>query len=248
VPVAELNAEQYESLPDFVKGDYEQNGDIFRPVAEGKLTALKGSMNDLDAKYKQASQSIADIERSKAEAIEQARKEGLEQAKSRGEVSEVEKRYEEQMTHLRDTYESKLKESDETKTKLYSTIKERDTKLEIKAISKSLNVFDDSFDMFESDIKSRVDIDPVTGKKTYLDASGGATSLDLDGFVEALKTESKYDRLRQKDVNQGGSVNGNLNNGGGAASSSSIIKESAKVQKKNGNLAGFLQAQLSPEK
>jgi tetratricopeptide (TPR) repeat protein len=239
--VAELNKEQFESLPEFVKGDYEQAGDVYRPVAEGKLSALKGSLNDLDAKYKQANTRIEEIEKGKAAEIERAKEEALKTARNKGDVDAIEKRYQEQMADLEKRNGETLKQYEDRIAKLSGSIKTKERSLLVGNIAQELKVFDESKKLFSKLIEGRIDVDPETGKVTYLDENGGATSLDAAGFVAELAKDSAYDRLRQAAVSNGGQANGNNGSGGGA---SGKVNQAAEDAKKNGDVSGFLTATI----
>ena len=215
--MAELTQEQFEQLPDFIRGDYEKAGEVYRPVAEGKLSALKGSLNDLDSKYKQANSRIEEIERSKAQEIENAKAEALKTARSKGDVETIEKRYQEQMADLEKRNGETMKQFEERIAKMSGAIKTKERSLIVGDIAKELKVFDDSGKLFSKMIQDRIDVDPETGKITFLDENGGATSLDKAGFIAELAKDSAYDRLRQANVATGGNANGNNGTGGGAA-------------------------------
>lgn len=215
--MAELTQEQFEQLPDFVKGDYEKAGEVYIPVAEGKMRAMKGTLNDLDSKYKQANSRIEEIERGKAQEIESAKAEALKTARSKGDVEAIEKRYQEQMDDLQrrtgetvKQYEDRLKVRDDR----YITTERKSV---IGEVAKELKVFDDSGKLFSKMIQDRIDVDPETGKVTFLDENGGATSLDKAGFIAELAKDAAFDRLRQANVSTGGLANGNNSTGGGAA-------------------------------
>lgn len=215
--MAELTEEQFGQLPDFVKGDYEKSGDVYRPVAEGKLSALKSSMNDLDAKFKTANSRIEEIERSKAAEIEAAKEEALKAARSKGDVAAIEKRYQEQMADLEKRSGETLKQYEERIEKMAGAIKAKERSLLIGAIAKELKIFEDSEKAFSKLVSDRIDVDPETGKITFLDENGGATSLDKAGFIAELAKDSAYDRMRQAEANRGGVANGNNGTGGGAS-------------------------------
>jgi hypothetical protein len=241
--VAELTVEQFEQLPEFVRGDYEKSGEVYIPVAEGKMRAMKGTLNDLDSKYKQANSRIEEIERTKAQEIESAKTEALKKARSNGDVEAIEKRYQEQMADLE-------RRNGETLKQYEDRLKARDTryiaterKSIIGAIAKELKVFDDSMKLFEKMIEDRISIDPETEKRVFLDEAGGATSLDVSGLIAELAKDPAFDRLRNKPVATGGLVNGNNGNGGGA--DNHAANEKAAEAQKKGDLTGFIKASLN---
>jgi hypothetical protein len=244
--VAELTQEQFEQLPEFVRGDYEKAGEVYRPVAEGKLSALKGSLNDLDSKYKQANSRIEEIERSKAQEIENAKAEALKTARSKGDVETIEKRYQEQMADLEKRngetlkqYEDRLKVRDE---RFVSS----ERKSIVGDISKELKILDKSEKLFFKLVQDRISVDPESGKVTFLDENGGATSLDKNGFIAELSKDEGFDSMRHKPLATGGMANGNNSGNGGAddAGKSEATKD-AESAKKKGDLGGFLNAKLS---
>ena len=215
--MAELTAEQFEQLPEFVRGDYEKSGEVYIPVAEGKMRAMKGTLNDLDSKYKQANSRIEEIERTKAQEIESAKAEALKKARSNGDVDAIEKRYQEQMADLErrngetiKQYEERLKARDE---RFIAT----ERKGIVSEIAKELKVLDKAQGLFLKLLQDRVSVDPESGKVVFLDEGGGATSLDKAGFIAELAKNEGFDTMRHKPVATGGLVNGNNGNGGGAA-------------------------------
>ena len=65
--MADLTAEQYQQLPEFIRGDYAQEGDVFKPVGELKAAKLKNSLNELDNKFKETSGKLSEYEKRQAE-------------------------------------------------------------------------------------------------------------------------------------------------------------------------------------
>jgi hypothetical protein len=205
-----LTKEQYEELPEFVKSDYEQDGETFRHRSEGKLEALKGRMNDLDGKLKS-------IEEKKAAEIEQAKAEALEQAKTKGEKSEVIKQYEEQMEDLKRRRSETDAQYEERISQLETTIKSSARQGALADLRSKLKVFEDSAPVFDKIVGSMIDVDPATGKRVYLGDDGGATSLDDAGFYAQLDKDPAIARLREAQPSaEGGMANGSNSNRGGA--------------------------------
>ena len=167
--MAELTAEQFGQLPDFVKGDYEQAGDVYRPVAEGKLSALKGSLNDLDSKYKQANSRIEEIERGKAQEIENAKAEALKTARSKGDVDAIEKRYQEQMADLEKRNGETLKQYEERLKVRDERFVSSERKSIVGDIAKELKILDKSEKLF-----SKLD---TTGQG-YIEQAGFTSALE----------------------------------------------------------------------
>ena len=206
-----LTKEQYEQLPEFVKSDYEQDGETYRHRSEGKLEALKGRMNDLDGKLKT-------IEDQKAAEIEQARADALEQARSKGDVSAIEKRYEEQMEDLKRRGSETQAQYEQRISQLETTIKSSARQGALADLRSKLKVFEDSAPVFDKIVGSMIDVDPATGKRVYLGDDGGATSLDDAGFYAQLDKDPAIARLREAQPSaEGGMANGSNSNRGGAA-------------------------------
>ena len=213
--MAELSEEQFGQLPDFVKGDYEKAGEVYRPVAEGKLSALKGSLNDLDGKFKQTEGQLKELLAKKEEDRTKAEQAALERLKKEGKVDEILADYERRSSETKTQYEARIE-------KLSNSIKSDKRNLAINDFASKLDVLDKSKKLFAKLIESRIDIDPETGKRTYLDENGGATSLDDAGFLAELEKDEAYHPLRKANVNRGGDANGS-GNGGGA---SQVMKRS----------------------
>lgn len=207
--MAELTQEQYEQVPEFLKGDFEQVGEVFRLKAEGKVTALKQSMNDLNGKLKGMETSLNEIQEQKVAEIEAAKAEALEKARSKGDVAAIEKRYQEQMEDTIKQYEDRL-------AKLTDGIKASKKGELIADIAAKLNIFEKSRGAFSKLIGDRIDIDPDTGKATFFDVQGGALSIDSAGFIAELEKDEGLHPLRQAPATKGGFANGN-NSGGGAS-------------------------------
>ena len=233
--MADLTLEQFEQLPDFVKGDYTQDGEVYRPVGELKASKLKQSLDGLDAKFKES-------EKTRAAAIEQARAEALEAAKNKGDVAEVEKRYQEQMADLEKRVAERTRD-EVTKELTTKQATERASALADK-IGLSLGIEKDDGEAIADLIRSRVKIDPESGKEIYYDSKGSALSVDRAGFEAELKKEARFKRLIKADATTtgGGMANGNGGNGGGATNANS----QAQAAQKKGDLTGFLKAHLTP--
>lgn len=204
-----LTQEQFETLPDFVKSDYVQHEGAYVPQAELKVKGLKSSLDNLDSKLKE-------IEAGKAAEIEAARIKGLEEAKTKGDVVEVEKRYQEQMA---DAVKRAREDERNSVTKELSQ-KQADTKAAgiADTIGANLAVDKDAAEVIAELIKQRVKVDPETGKEYFLDASGSALSVNKSEFEAMLTKESKFRHLVKAAVTTTGAGGFNGNNGGGAPS------------------------------
>ncbi len=210
--MADLTEEQFGQLPEFVKGDYEKSGEVYRPKAEGKAAALKASLDALDGKYKTADAQLKEILAKHEEDRTKAEQAALERLKKEGKVDEILADYDRRANETKAQYEARIE-------KLATQIKSEKRTSLVGEIAEGLAVFPESKKLFEKLIKDRIDVDPETGKVTFLDESGGATSLDKAGFMADLAKDTAFDRIRKADANRGGNANGNSNNGGGASKS-----------------------------
>lgn len=227
--MADLTAEQFESLPDFVKGDYEQSGDVYRPVSEGKLKSLKGKMDELDTKYKTTDSQLQEILAKHEEDRTKAEQAALERLKKEGKIDEILADHERRANETKAQYEERIK-------KLSDSIKSKERELVLGEITDALSVLDTFKGKFKKLIADRIDVDPETGKVTFLDENGGATSLDKAGFIAELEKDTAYDSVRKADVNRGGRANGNNgNNGGGAADLSKLSPVERLTRARAGN-------------
>jgi len=208
--VAELTVEQFEQLPEFVRGDYEKSGEVYIPVAEGKVRELKVKFNNLDTKYKQADSELNEYKSKSQLAAEAAEAAALEKLKKEGKVDEI-------VSDLTRRHGETLKEFQariDARDKRYIATERKSI---IGAIAKELKVFDDSIKLFEKMIEDRISVDPETEKRVFLDEAGGATSLDMSGLIAELAKDPAFDRLRNKPLATSGLANGSNGNGGGAA-------------------------------
>ena len=203
-----LTQEQFETLPEYVKGDYVQHEGAYVPQAELKVKGLKSSLDNLDSKLKE-------IEVGKAAEIEAARAKGLEEAKTKGDVAEVEKRYQEQMA---DAVKRAREDERNSVTKELSQ-KQADTKASgiADTIGANLAVDRDAAEVIAELIKQRVKVDPETHKEYFLDASGSALSVNRSEFEAMLTKEGKFKHLVKAAIATNGAGGANGNSGGGAS-------------------------------
>jgi len=213
--VADISQVQFNELPEFIKGDYEQVGEIYRPKAEGKASALKASLDALDGKFKTTDAQLREILAKHEDDRTKAEQAALERLKKEGKVDEILADYERRANETKTQYEARIE-------KLAGQIKtEKRTSL-IHEITSELKVFEDSKKTFSKLVQDRIEVDPESGKITFLDENGSATSLDKAGFIAELAKDTAYDRMRQATVNNGGKANGNNGQGGGASDLSKL--------------------------
>lgn len=243
--MAELTNEQFEQLPEFVRGDYEKVGDNYRHKGEIEFESAKASfkqkMDDLGGKLNATSSELEQFKSSQANAIEQAKKEALEQARTKGDVAAIEKRYQEQMADLESRLGSQLESERAEKQKLLDSSKNSARNSLLAEARSKLKVFDESAKIFDHVVGAMIDIDPITGKETFLSEDGSATSLDRAGFFAQLEKDPAFARMRQAaPPSEGGFAKGSNGTAGGQ-----VENPAATEAKQKGDLNGFLKANLA---
>ena len=232
--MSDYTQEQFDQLPDFAKADFVKDGDVYR---HGGLLKVKKTANELDQKYREASERINSIEASKASEIEAARAAALEQARTKGDVTAIEKRYQEQMADL----EKRSKEEIESLKNTLGGIIEKVTKNSknnaIGALVSDLSSLatDDGREAFKRLIRNRIDYNPETGQTIFLDDSGSATSLDVNGFKAELGKDPIFKPILRAEITTTG---GGQASGSGNASGAKPVRSS--TQKIEAGLKNFL--------
>jgi len=217
--------ETLDSFPEEMRGDFvetEMDGKkgYMHKTDEPLLNSLKNAKAERE-KYRtdaeDAKGRLTNIEKEQQTKIQQARAEALEQARSKGDVSAVEERYQQQMADLEKRSGETLKERDDRIEKLSGTLKSRERSLLASKLANEL-ANDAGRDLFTDVVQSRIDVDLDTGKTVFLNADGSASSLDLDGFKKEIEADSRLAPLLKSRVvtTGGGLVNGS--NGTGSAS------------------------------
>lgn len=242
--MSELTTEQYEQLPDFIKSDYQEVDGVYKHAG---VLKMKGTLNDLDSKLKARDQEfnslnerLTSFEKSKAKEIEQARKDALEQAKNKGDVAEIEKRYQEQMADLEKRTEERVREEmkgafalDNAKSKAQAEISD--------IVAKLKPLDDDAADALKIIVKSRQQVSE-DAKILYSNSDGSASVMGVDELVKELASKPSVQRLIQNTIttNGGGLANGSNGRNGGSAT----LNKEAQDAKSKGDLNGFLKASL----
>lgn len=166
--------------------------------------AVKGRLSEFE---KQQAEKLADAER---KAFEKLKAEG----KTDEIIADLERRNGETVKQFQDRIE-----------RLTNSIKTEKRSAIVADLASELAT-DSGSKAFKRLVADRIDVDPETGKVTFLNDDGGASSLDLAGFkAELLKDDSFAPLLKSGVVTKGGG-NANGSNGQGGASFS------------NGNLGG----------
>lgn len=208
-----LTEEIYNSLPEAAKAGFTKDGDQYVPV---KDAALKKTLGELDAKYKETEKRLAEYDQRKAAEIEEARNKALEEARTKGDVKAIEERYQQQMADL----EKRTAERVRNEVTKELSQKQADTKASgiADAIGATLGVDEDAGEVIAELIRSRVKVDAETGKEYFTDAAGSALSIGKAEFEEMIKKESRFKHLVKAPIatNGAGGANGS---GSGSASS-----------------------------
>lgn len=200
-----LTQEQFESLPDFVKSDYTEHDGSFVSVAELKVGKLKESLNGLDSKLKE-------FEKNESAKLEAARAEALEKLKKDGKVDEILADAEKRIGETKAGYEERLQ-------RMTAAIKTEKRTALVADLAGELAT-DSGSKAFKRLVSDRIDVDAETGKVTFLNEDGSASSLDFAGFkAELLKDDSFAPLLKAGVVTKGG---GNAQGSTGAGGASSV--------------------------
>ena len=218
--MSELTQEQFDELPDYAKTAFVQDGDKYVPAKDAKL---KQTLDDLDKKKKQVEDELASLrsqmseyEKRQQQEIERARAEALEKARTSGDTKAIEERYQQQMEDLRKQV------AEETRNSVLKEVAQERAQEKAKTITTKigaeLGVDSDAGEALAELISRRVEIDPESGKEIYYDAQGSALSVDRAGFIERLRKESRFSRLIKSDTVTKGGGNANGSGAGGASS------------------------------
>ena len=188
--MADLTAEQFEKVPDFLRADYVQDGEVYRHASDLKVGKLKSSLDGLDQKLKE-------FEKGEQAKIEAAQAAALEKLKKEGKVDEIladaERRIGETQKQFNERFE---RMANQIKTEKRSAL--------VSDLAAELAT-DKGSSAFKALVQSRIDVDAETGKVTFLNDDGSASSLDLSGFkAELMKDDSLSPLLKADLVTQGG--------------------------------------------
>ena len=238
-----LTEEQYNQVPEFLKDDYEKDGDSF--IHKG-LKKVKQTANSLDEKSKQTAKELAEareelntFKQEKEQALKDKRDKELENAEDKGDVKAIKERYEQQMEDLKKRVAEETR--NEVTTEFTSKLAAEKEETIISDFSGELAKTANAARTLKIVLKGRVKIDPSTGKETYFDANGSALSVDKVGFLADLKKDVTIEDLIKADfiTTGGGKVDGS--NGGRTTVGQNKAADEAR---KKGDLAGFLKANL----
>lgn len=214
--MADLTQEQFEALPDFVKQDYQQDGEVYRHNAEFKAAKLKSSLDGLDSKLKETSGKLSEYEQKQAERQAEAERKALEKLKAEGKVDEILADAERRIGETTKQFNERIERmANQIKTEKRSAI--------VSELSEMAT--DKGRAAFKKLIASRIDVDAETGKVTVLNDDGSASSLDIAGLkADILKDESLGPLLKGDVVTSGGG------NAKGSTGGSASVKQMRREQ------------------
>lgn len=206
-----LTKEIFDTLPDEVKADYEQDGDVFVTIDSKKVSSLKSSLNDLDAKTKrEAAEREAETQRK----IEEARNQAIEEAQKKGD-------WEERERLLREKFDDELKREREAAkgeaAKEY-TLRQAQASLEsdVKLLASELAVDESAKVALEMLIKQKAKLDE-SGNRNYFGDDGSALAItELSAFKDELRQSPLFARLVKGEPKATGGLADGANGGGSA--------------------------------
>ncbi|MGO1190284.1 hypothetical protein [Vibrio casei] len=241
----EITQEQFESVPDFLKDQYEkQESGSYVSVDSLKVGSLKKSLDDLDSKYKgelsQLNEKLTGIEKSKADEIEAAKAKALEEARTKGDVTAIEERYKQEMADL----EKRVSERVRGEVESEYTAKQAASKAESmrKMIAKDLGIDENAASTIEFMLAPLLKPNESNQISLY-DVSGSATSVNGED-EEAIKSElRKLPQFKHLVAdNSGTQRNNGILNGAGKTVSNTQTNAAAQEAIKNRDGIGHLNA------
>lgn len=196
-----LTQEQFESLPEFARQDYKEHEGAFVPVGDLKALMLKTSLDKLDDELKE-------YRGKDAARTAEAERAALEKLKKEGKVDEIVADAERRIGETAKQYQERL-------TKLENQIKTEKRSALVSDLASELAT-DLGLTAFKRLVSSRIDVDAETGKITFLNDDGSASSLDLAGFKAELSKDPVLAPVLKASVatRGGGLVNGSNQSGG----------------------------------
>ena len=226
---------------EFVETEFEGKKGFRHKTDDALFNSLKHAKTERE-KYRteaeEAKGKLTELEQARLQAEQDKKANDLEKAKQSGDNPETIRRLEEQLEDMKRKHGETEAQHKERVDKLTGTIKsEKRTAIVADISSKFAN--DKGSKRFKQIIASMIDVDPDTGKETYLDEDGKATSETRAQFEERIaKDDSLWGLMKPEVVTSGGGKA----NGSGAGSASNVTNPKAEEARKKGDLAGFLKA------
>jgi len=236
--MADLTKEQFEELPDFLKGDYSDIDGVYKHNDTVKVGGLKTSLDLAYGKRDEAVTALSLAEQTKADEISQARELALEEARGKNNTDEVLRLEREKLDDAQKRLDSEREELDGIQgsmaTDKQSTIIDR---LALKAT-------DDGRAAFKRLVKDFIVVDPKTRQETFLNEDGSASSLNEESFyTEFLIKNPMFKTVLKADIttNGGGNSNGGMD-GSAQHKAPKEMTGQERVEFKQRDPAGFKKA------
>lgn len=170
--------------------------------------ALKQLAFNVKEENKTVKSRLSEFEKQQAEKLAEAERKALEKLKAEGKTDEI-------IADLERRHGETAKEFQSRIDRLTNSIKTEKRSALVADLASELAT-DSGSKAFKRLVADRIDIDPETGKVTFLNDDGGASSLDLAGFkAELLKDDSFAPLLKAGVVTKGGgNAQGSTGQGG----------------------------------
>ena len=192
-----LTEEQYEQVPDFLKDDYEKDGESF--VHKG-LKKVKQTANTLDEKSKQTAKELAEYKEQEQSRITAAEQKAYDKAIADGNIEAITARHNEQIEHTKlSAFEAGKAEAQTEFATQQSKAKGDNIALKL---ASDVGVDEFAVDMLQRELRGRIEVDGET--ITFLDASGRATTLTQSEFKTDILNNPRYARLLKSDMSTSG--------------------------------------------
>lgn len=227
--MTDLTKEQFEQLPEFIKGDYVEVDGFYK---HGGFLKVKSTADTLDKERKQAAiererieHELHEYRKAEKERLEAAQREAYERAKAEGNTDELEKRWQEKLQDAQ-------RRVDETERQFKDRMKRLADKQRA-AVAQELAAkyaVEGAEEAFKRLVRSYIEIDPETDSETYLDDNGSATSLNRAGFESELKNNPLFARLIKAEIATSGGGNAKGSSIGSANKKPSEYTEQERVQ------------------
>ncbi len=198
-----LTKDLWETLPEEAKGAFALDGDVYIPA---KDATLKATLSNISAERDQLKGQLSDFQTSEQAKIEAAKKqafdEALAEALKTGNVEAQQQLFDEQKADMTNRHEQEI---ETWKGKLQAI---GDKMSEALVDSLSIHATDAGKAAFKLLVKSRVQVDPETGKEIYLNTDGSASSLNKEQFIAELKKDAVFMPVMKGDISVGNGILG----------------------------------------
>lgn len=196
--------EQYDELPEWMQKDLVKDGDVYKHAG---FLKVKKTADTNDEEKRKLAEELNQYKSAEKNRLEEAERKAYERALKDGNVDELQRRFEQQISDAQ-------KRADESA----SQFKERMAKLAQKEqralavqIAAKYAIDEDSQDLLIDALMLQIQVDVESDTTVFLDAKGSALSVDRAGFEAEFVKTPRYQRLLKADVTTtgGGKTNGN---------------------------------------